>query len=135
MILANLVGLQRQGFISDIDAGEEVWNQPIIGFKFINLGDVKVWPHHRWAGIYQRIRMQVVMTYVSEINPRWEPVVGTAVQQELNKVYTYILELGGSGNIVGGAWESNDHPDFLWTHDVAPFQGYFSNIQQLLVQN
>ncbi len=32
-----------------------------------------------------------------------------------NVRYLYDVELDGAGNVIGGEWYQNTHPDFLWT--------------------
>ena len=51
------------------------------------------------------------LTYVVETQPKQGP----SLPDEIVEVtYVYDLELDKSGNIVGGEWYSNKHPDFVW---------------------
>jgi len=52
---------------------------------------------------------------VVEIRPAHQPLPASPHDDALNGArYMYDLELDAQGNIVGGEWYQNQHPDFLW---------------------
>jgi hypothetical protein len=69
--------------------------------------------------------------YGSEINPEWEPVLGTSLQTYESLDLEYTVELNAAGEIVGGEWISWIRPDFLWFRGQAPFTGDFTVLGDL----
>ncbi|KAF1788875.1 Transglutaminase elicitor [Phytophthora cactorum] len=124
----NLLGLLNTTFIIDRDAGTEVWNHPVVGFKvyeqttmtpekaaqtFYGLQEYP-WNNASKSIVYTKSRL-------SWINDTYTD--GGLVASGLNENFTvgadydYLLELDEGEEIIGGEWlnESNDiHPDFLW---------------------
>ena len=45
--------------------------------------------------------------------------------------YLYTVELDSYDRVVGGAWISEERPDFLWVQERADFRGYYGNIESL----
>lgn len=131
VVLSNLIGIHSRSFVADIDRLNDVWNQPIYGYSSSVKNEEAVTADHRMQGIERRIRVATTFTYGEELK-FWtpelaaeghqnfvskQPVTGTPHQKYLSKNYEYILELDGSGKIVGGEWISATRPDFLWIYD------------------
>ena len=57
----------------------------------------------------------MVLEYIAETQPVQSEEDGEAFDYVKTVFYRYDLELDNSGNILGGEWYSNMHPDFLWT--------------------
>lgn len=131
VVITNLIGIHSRSFVADIDRLNDVWNQPIYGYSSSIKNEESVSPDHRMQGIERRIRMATQFTYGEELKfytPELaaeghqnfvskSPVTGTVHQKYLSKNYEYILDLDGSGKIVGGEWISATRPDFLWIYD------------------
>jgi hypothetical protein len=105
VIFANMIGIQKRGFVMDRDPGPEIWNQPVLGFEFKEVGSTE-----------NGVQMHGTVIYVDELdNSMYDPVTGTKNAQETKLEMDYTLDLDDAGNIVGGDWmEGSDHPDFLW---------------------
>lgn len=131
VVITNMLGILGKGFVADIDRFGDVWNQPITSYNFSVAGEEAVTPAHRSMGIERRIKIQMQMTYGEELKfytPQLAasgalnfvsklPVTNTPHQKFLSKNYSYIVELNGQGNIIGGEWISSTRPDFLWMYE------------------
>jgi hypothetical protein len=110
IVLTNLIGIQKKGFVSDVTRDIEVWNQPVSGYKTRFVSETT--GHSRGAapGTVREITVETEMFYGAELSPMWS-AIGPNLK---SKVYNYRLEINSSGEIIGGAWFSDDRPDFLW---------------------
>lgn len=132
VVLANQIGLKKQGFVVERDPGNQIWNQPVYGFKFQKMGSAQ-----SRDGSYG-VRVQATLFYADELEkPEWLPVVGTDKFVEGKLEMDYVLDLDSGGNIVGGDWVGRSiHPDFVWlpmNHLV--FTGYMDGINRLYKPN
>lgn len=118
LILTNLLGLQHKGFVADITRDVQVWNQPIIGFtsRVTQLHDGRAEDSAPTA--VRTVDIETTMQYALETKPQW-PQIGTAKSA---KLYRYRLEIDAAGSIVGGAWLTEDRPDFVWTMEKPTFE-------------
>lgn len=128
VIISNMLGLHGKGFVADIDRFNDVWNQPIVGYKTRILNEEAVSSYHQSQGIYRRIRVQLGMTYGEELKfftPELaaqglknfvskKPVTLTPHQKFLTRNYEYIVELNAEGRVIGGEWLTQTRPDFMW---------------------
>ncbi|MBS1958764.1 MAG: hypothetical protein JST80_04755 [Bdellovibrionales bacterium] len=105
VILANQIGLKKQGFVVERDPGNQIWNQPAYGFKFEIVGSSA-----------HGVQVHGFLFYADELEKsEWEPVVGTPKFVEGKLELDYTLDLDGSGRIIGGSWlRDSDRPDFVW---------------------
>jgi hypothetical protein len=134
IILANKLGLAGEGFLVDIDRYNEVWNQPAYGYKAQVLDAYLPVSKKAARSAVREMRVQTDFFYVDESDPTWNAVYGTPDQVISKLELSYRLEIDASGNIVGGAWESKDRPDFLWNKKkVSGFSGVFTKLPELLV--
>jgi hypothetical protein len=145
VVLTNMIGIKKTGFIVDIDRYKEVWNQPVVGYKSTIMGNESVSSGERKKGIAQKVRVKTEMYYTSELSlnaPQvsrdtyvdhhtWESVYKSIFQLIGTKYYEYTLELDSQGSITGGEWISDERPDFLWTKKKDTFQGYFEKINDI----
>jgi hypothetical protein len=53
--------------------------------------------------------------YMVETSPTSDETDHPDKDAIFNVRYLYDLELDSSGNIIGGEWRTNLHPDFIWT--------------------
>lgn len=135
IVIANKLGLQKEGFMMDVDRFSEVWNQPVTGFKSVVL-NYNLRPSKDAAkAAVREIRVATELFYVDESDPTWETVHGTKNQVIAKKDLQYRLELDAQGKIVGGEWESEARPDFLWNKHratEADFTGLLQDLPKLL---
>ncbi len=136
IILANKLGIKHEGFVADVERFNEVWNQPIVGFRSQVL-EKDLPPSKKAAkNAVSEVRIATEFFYTDESEPNWETVMGTSEQVVSKLELLYRVELDAEGKIVGGAWESSVRPDFLWDKDKAPaFDGYFEKLSILINDN
>jgi hypothetical protein len=130
VVLTNELGRYKRGFVADVTRDLEVWNQPVHGFSSQFLGTFA--PSAGAAfGTVQEVRVRTAMKYTVETQAIWNATNGTSQHADQTKVYQYRLELNAAGQIIGGAWETEDRPDFLWGQSPAAFSGRFQALGQL----
>lgn len=137
IVLANTLGVRRQGLLADTERGMEVWNYPI--YEYQSHLDRTPSPEaqqllansHRARGA---VRSQYVETDISfsddneDYGPDWWPVVGTACFKKDSAHYKYWLDLDAYGRIVGGTWVTTERPDNLWSKNRYEFTGDFAEL-------
>lgn len=135
VIISNMLGFLGKGFVADIDRFNDVWNQPIVGYKTTIVGEEPVSGVHQASGVARRVRVKLAMTYGEELKfftPQLAaeghqnfvsklPVTNTPHQKFLTRNYEYIVEINSAGNVVGGEWVTSTRPDFMW-HYARPAQ-------------
>ena len=110
IVLANKVGIQKQGFVSDVTRDFEVWNQPVSGYKTRVIKEITGHSAGAAPGTTKEVTLETEMFYGAELSPMW----AAAGPNMKSKLYSYRLELNQRGQIIGGAWLTEDRPDFLW---------------------
>ena len=130
IVLTNMIGLQGEGLVVDLSHGQEIWNQPVYGFKSTvvrtqapSLGSD--------ANTVSEVVVHTRLKYTSEIDPTWTALKNTRGEANGTMDYDYRLELDSEGMIVGGAWLKFDRPDFLWVQDKPTFEGYYRAIKTI----
>lgn len=133
IVIANKMGIQKEGFLVDIDRYNEVWNQPALGYKSRVVNNYLPRSRGAASNATHEIRVATDFFYIDESEPTWNVVYGTKDQVVTKKEYLYRLEINAQGNIVGGVWESEERPDFIWNKNkVTAFEGIFSRLPELL---
>lgn len=135
LAVTHRLGIQKRSFIIDATYDYEVWNQPVVAYQYMyfNMNTKKLTENLREA-ITRRVDLESDV-FLKYRNPESTQTVGIAmrlgyvVERDADDHesepppyssvvwvdYLYDLELNDSGDIVGGEWYSNLHPDFLWT--------------------
>ncbi len=118
LVLANLIGIKKRGFVADLTRDIEVWNQPIAGFSTKVLSESR--GRSRGASFWtvREVTVETTIQYGAEISPEWASV-GSKM---MTRTYNYRLEINRRGMIIGGAWLSEQRPDFLWTNSTPKFE-------------
>lgn len=128
VVLASMIGLNSQGFVADVDRFNDVWNQPVTGYKSQIVGEVALTPNDVKNGVAKKIQVKTDMTYSDELEffseerakegilsfVSKEPVTKTPAQVSDVLNYEYVLELDAAGNIIGGEWLTETRPDMIW---------------------
>jgi hypothetical protein len=128
IVLSNMIGMNSQGFVADVDRFNDVWNQPVVAYSSRVIKEVSLTNEDKKNKVVKKILVETDMIYGDELEyysheaeaegilgfVSKEPVTGTPMQVETTRNYSYILELDGSGKIVGGEWVSESRPDMLW---------------------
>jgi hypothetical protein len=132
IVVANLIGLEGQGFIADFDRFKKVWNHPVHAYSSEVVRTKKV--HNSSApGTIKVLYVKTTLTYTDEAASTWETVIGTKGQKVKTKDFEYDLDIDGNGKIIGGEWQSRARPDFIWTTEKALiWVGQFDRLNELL---
>lgn len=134
-ILVNRVGVDKRSLVMDATYDYEVWNQPIVSYKaaYFNpqTGDwqddataaiIKIqdftndkFKKYRSPKAVSIVGVQMAVSYTVETYST-HYMTDSAAQDVLRTAeYMYDLEIDAAGNIVGGEWYQNAHPDFMWS--------------------
>ncbi|HEX4923600.1 MAG TPA: hypothetical protein VFV50_05920 [Bdellovibrionales bacterium] len=135
LAVVNQVGYKKRSFIMDATYDYEVWNQPVVSYEYVyfnpqsftyarGLQDAIVSRDEFTNDKFARYRSQraahvvgIVMkvTYLVESSANSNEYDSPQYDQHRTVNYYYDLELDQNGQIIGGEWYTNRHPDFLWT--------------------
>jgi hypothetical protein len=124
LILTNLIGIKKRGFIADLDRYKEVWNYGINGYSSQITKQIK-----------NTIYVKTEVFYSKIIEPQYGNLLGTSFDFKGTRVLSYKLYLDAAGNISGGNWTSSSRPDFMWIQDKLPAIGTFSGLKALIQEN
>ena len=132
IVLANRLGIDRIGFIADIERYKEVWNHPITKYQSTIISELG--PEYDSApGTVRVYHMKTAITYLDDNGNDWQPVHGTNKQLSQIINYEYKLDIDAFNSIIGGKWISRSRPDFLWLKSKAQnFSGSLSKLGELL---
>jgi hypothetical protein len=138
-ILVNRLGLGKKSFIIDSTFDYQVWNQPVIGYRYsyfnpenstpvktIEEGKIRLrdfdrdrFKRHRSKAAESIIGIAMDLEYRMETKPNHAETDSEAEDKVIRVRYLYDLELDADGRILGGEWYTRFHPDFMW----APSKG------------
>lgn len=134
LAVTHQIGLARRSFVLDATYDYQVWNQPALGYSYsyfnpqtgyyaddltsarVPMGEFTAdkFRAYRSKNAASVVGITMDFTYVHETLPSHEGS-DSASQDSLRTVrYFYDLELDARGNVIGGEWYANLHPDFLW---------------------
>lgn len=135
LAMTHLIGMDKRSFVMDATFDYEVWNQPIVAYSYTYFN-----PQTRKA--QQKIKLATVSRgkFTQDLYKKYRPAearsfvgvsmkVGYVVETQANEMetdssqqdairwvkYDYDLELDEAGQIIGGEWYLDSHPDFIWT--------------------
>ena len=131
----NQVGITGRSMIMDATYDYQVWNQPILGYKvkYFNPqtnqssddpADVTIamadyskdkFSKYRASNAHSVVGVQMQVQYMVETNPTHRETDIPRYDGISRVTYYYDLELDAQGDVIGGEWYQNAHPDFLWT--------------------
>jgi len=135
LAIVNQIGVAKRSFVIDATFDYEVWNQPVYSYKYSyfnpqrwqyanSLQDAtvakaaftkdrfKAFRNNPAATHFVGIAMDV--QWVVEVQPSHSATNSPANDLTSGARYFYDVELDAQGNIIGGEWYQNAHPDFLW---------------------
>lgn len=115
VLLGNMLGKNKQPFIIDDTAGDEVWNFAVEGYRST-------------IEVIDPVKARELTNISSAASYLWNPdatefmKVRTVIRFATghNQKLDYVLELK-HGSIIGGEWIGNsrqNHPDFAWTSTI-----------------
>ena len=132
IIIANRIGLAHEGIIMDVERMDQVWNQPVVAYRSQVTAEFSA-GRYAARGTVRELRLTTQVWYVNETDNNWNPVHGTTLQKFDMKAFQYRIELNRNNEIIGGTWESEERPDFIWHKEKATsFDGYFFRLPSLL---
>lgn len=135
IIMGNLLGIKREGFIADLNRYDEVWNYPLVAYRTWATSGYQRASRTAARSAVWEIKMQTQVYYTAGTENDYWPVYDTDLQKFEVKDYSYTLEVDASGNIVGGEWISKERPDFIWKKPkVRNFEGTLSRLPELLLR-
>jgi hypothetical protein len=133
--VVNQIGVSQRSMIMDATYDYEVWNQPIVGYRYsyfnpstqapaLSLTEARVYRSAFHNDKFARFRspntdsmvgISMEVSYVVETSPSHHSPDSPQRDKITRVRYVYDLELDFSEKIIGGEWYQNAHPDFLWT--------------------
>ena len=132
IVLTNKIAFRNEGIIVDLKTGSEVWNHPIVSFSSRIL-KYKGRSRDSAPGTVRRAKIETMARVIMGTGNYWTPVRGTQSQKEVTKRYEYYLDLNANNDIIGGDWESDERPDFLWVkYRPESFTGTLDRLGELL---
>ncbi|ASU24297.1 peptidase [Vibrio qinghaiensis] len=131
----NQIGIAGRSMIMDATYDYEVWNQPILGYQLKyfspqtnrssnNPSDVMIkisdytrdkFKSYRSSQAVSLVGVQMAVDYMVETSPTHREKDRPQLDGVARVTYYYDLEIDSQGDIIGGEWYQNRHPDFLWT--------------------
>ncbi len=117
LVLTNQIGIKREGFVADITRDLQVWNHPVYGYESRVVSEVDGASPGAATGTVKEITLETVMQFISEAGSHWE----SGITNTPSRTYNYRIELNADGQIIGGAWLTEDRPDFIWKQDPPEF--------------
>ncbi len=133
--IVNRLGLNHRSFIMDSTWDYQVWNQPLISYRYryfnprtnslsTNLKSATLHvsqmgrdrlARYRARGAAFIVGISMEVTYGMERRPDHRDSDGPEFDQIRTVLYNYDLELNSAGVVIGGEWHKKLHPDFIWT--------------------
>jgi hypothetical protein len=134
LVLANRIGLRKEGFVADMTRDAEVWNQPVYAFRS---RVVQSSPASDGAarGTVEEKRIQTDLYYAIEVDPSWKAQNTILNRGRRKESLEYIVEMDARGRIIGGRWLSENRPDFLWVQSLGAFRGEWKILEDLYNQS
>ncbi|MFI5390687.1 MAG: hypothetical protein ACHQYQ_04940 [Bacteriovoracales bacterium] len=135
--LANQIGRAKRSFLMDSVASWEIWNSPILGYEFkyfnpqtfdhsaptetptgaiIPIGEFTndKFPNTRSPNTAFVVGVEAKVNILKDRFPTFLDFEGPEDNVSSTETFKYDLELDQNGNIIGGEWYTQEHPDFLW---------------------
>ncbi|RYZ52499.1 MAG: hypothetical protein EOP07_19500 [Proteobacteria bacterium] len=151
LVITNLLGIQKKSFGIDVTRDSEVWNQAAASFSSQVLASYQGKDISKGAavGTVKEHLIETRFLYTTEEMPAWDRFGDNVSLQKhhvaAGDVYTangrqyralrYRIELNAQNQIIGGSWESNTRPDFIWGTGNFIWSKEFSDIEDLYYQS
>ncbi len=128
VVMTNMIGLRKEGFVIDKTRGDQVWNQPVWKYETEVEGSGEP-SEGAAAGTVREVTVKSKVTWGVEVQPHWDALGEESPSHTV--VYRYRLELNAADDIIGGEWLQENRPDFMWTQEVPEFEGYFAPLKKI----
>jgi hypothetical protein len=123
--VTNEVGLRKKTFVIDRDRSYEVWNQPVAHYNYTVLSEAPYTGND--TSIKKLVRVAMSLFYTSELEGMWYDIPAYLERLDMD----YNLEINNENKIIGGTYNTYDRTDFLWSHSVIDFFGYFAELSKI----
>lgn len=134
LVLTNQLGILKRGLVIDATFDYEVWNQPVFNYHYkyfnpetgkdsSNLKDAVIETASYKKDKFKKYRsteaafivgIEMTIEYTSETSANHAETDSDEDDATREVSYVYDLELNEKGDVIGGEWYQNAHPDFLW---------------------
>ena len=134
MALVNQLNSAERHLIMDATYDVQVWNQPLVAYSYAYFNPQTKRTARTLAEATVPIQVFTNDKFKAYRSPKAASVVGVALNARyiegtpaghrpvddpkgdlyIDVSYLYDVELDASGNMIGGEWYKNAHPDFLW---------------------
>ncbi|MBL7688336.1 MAG: hypothetical protein JNJ49_09895 [Bdellovibrionaceae bacterium] len=134
-IIVNQIGVAKKSFVMDATYDYQVWNQPVYSYSYSyfnpktgkavgSLDEAKVELSDFRKDKFKKFRsrhavavvgIEMEVTYVVETRASHAEYDSADRDAVSSVTYMYDIELDEDGNMIGGEWYHNAHPDFLWS--------------------
>ena len=137
IILTNQIGLLDEGFVIDVTANDEVWNQAVHSYQMDVVAEYtgdELLPTVG-QGTKREVEINLILAYTTETAFSWE--LGGSYQLRSDddrralKYYRYRIELDENDSVIGGTWISEDRPDFATMRKRPEFNDYFAPLAEI----
>jgi len=130
-------GPEGRSFVLDASYDYEVWNQPVYAYSYRYFNLITQNESNKWNDkdvllkikdytddVFKKYRsknakyivgVEMNVDYMVETRPSQNEIDNPDYDGISGVTYRYDLEITSDGEIIGGEWYSNKHPDFLWT--------------------
>lgn len=135
LAVTNQLGAAQRSLVLDVTYDYEVWNQPCLGYEYryfnpqtnkstsvlaealVKVGEFTKdkFKKYRSSQATHIVGVAMTVSYMVETKPIQRETDNSSFDAIQSVEYLYDLELDSKGNIIGGEWYQNAHPDFLWT--------------------
>lgn len=134
LTMVHLVGNQKRSFVMDATFDYEVWNQPVLSYKYTYFNPQTRTPQKslekalvqkqdftkdpyasfRSESATQFVGILMKVAYVIETGAGADNEDSPDYDAIRWVEYRYDLELDSQGEVIGGEWYTESHPDFIW---------------------
>jgi hypothetical protein len=147
VVLGNMIGIRKKGIVEDRTYDDEVWNQPVFGYKVTNtttdgkLKEITKSEAIKLVGLTGKsykyntkakkfYHVMIGVDWIREGGPQHTSHVTELSLYTRTDNYEFVLEADSKGNIVGGEWvngSQTNHPDFMWWPTEKPATSSVAN--------
>ena len=114
---------------ASVAQSQEVWDHPIMQYESRIISDRRGARPNSAPATSRTLGLKTRIPYADEASNYWE--AGTRKVDSL--MLNYELGINAYGEIIGGEWQSNQKPDFLWLKSrLARFSGNYLSLNDLL---
>lgn len=131
IVLTNMIGKNKTGFVADMERFKQVWNHAANSYESKIIQTVSGQESTSVSGTVKRYKMKTKIVYSASIDPTESPVIMTKLAQYESRTYTYWLDVNTKEEIIGGSWVSSERPDFLWVKPKAVFTGKWAALNEI----